>query len=59
VFYDAGKVVPHRSELDLKGLRHDYGFGVRFHGPTLTPLRLEVAKGNEGFVLVVATSAAF
>jgi len=59
VFYDAGKVVPHRSQLDLNGLKHDYGFGLRFHAPNLTPLRLELAKGTEGLVLVVATSAVF
>jgi hypothetical protein len=59
VFYDAGKVTEHKSELDLNGLKHDYGFGVRFHAPNITPLRLELAKGNEGLKLVVATSAVF
>jgi len=60
IFYDAGKVVAQRKDLDLSGgFKHDIGFGVRFHGPTATPLRLEVAKGREGFVLVFATGAAF
>ncbi len=59
VFYDAGKVTASRSDLDLDGMKHDYGFGLRFHGPISTPLRLEVAKGSEGLVFVVATSAVF
>ena len=33
VFYDAGKVTARTSDLDLKGLKSDFGFGVRFHGP--------------------------
>ena len=32
------------SDLDFDGLKHDYGFGLRFHGPISTPLRLELAK---------------
>ena len=31
VFYDAGKVGPRTSDLDLQGLQHDFGFGFRFH----------------------------
>ena len=59
VFYDAGKVTALRSDLDLNGMKHDYGFGLRFHGPISTPLRVELAKGREGLVLVIATSAVF
>ena len=32
-FYDAGKVAARRADLDFDGLKSDYGFGVRFHGP--------------------------
>jgi hypothetical protein len=59
VFFDAGKVTASRSDLNFKGMKHDYGFGVRFHGPLSTPLRAEIARGNEGLVFVVSTSAAF
>jgi hypothetical protein len=59
VFYDAGKVTARRSDLDFDGLKHDYGFGVRFHGPISTPLRVELARGSDGLILVVATSAVF
>lgn len=59
VFYDAGKVTSRRSDLDFDGLKHDYGFGLRFHGPFYTPLRVELARGSDGLVFVVSTSAIF
>lgn len=58
-FYDAGKVERLTADLNLDGLKHDFGFGVRFHGPISTPLRIDLAKSSEGLVLVFATSAAF
>jgi outer membrane translocation and assembly module TamA len=59
VFYDTGKVAARREDLDFKGLKSDYGFGVRFHGPFTTPLRIEVARSPEGTRLVFSTSAIF
>jgi outer membrane translocation and assembly module TamA len=59
VFFDAGKVTARRSDLDFDGMKHDFGFGLRFHGPISTPLRIELAKGSEGLVFVIATSAVF
>ena len=59
VFYDAGKVAARRADLDLDGLKSDYGIGVRFHGPVSTPLRIEVAKSPEGARLIVSTHAIF
>jgi hypothetical protein len=59
VFYDAGKATTHRSDLDLSDLRSDYGFGIRLHGAAVTPLRIDLAKGNEGFAIVFAASHAF
>jgi hypothetical protein len=59
VFYDTGKVAASRSDIDFDGLRHDIGFGVRFHGLIATPLRIELAKSNEGLHLVFSSSAAF
>ena len=47
-FFDAGKVTPERSQLDLNDLKTDFGIGVRFHSLLATPLRVEWAKGNEG-----------
>ena len=59
VFYDAGKVTSRTSDLDLTDLKSDYGFGFRFHGPLATPLRIELAKSNEGLQLVFSAKAAF
>jgi hypothetical protein len=59
IFYDTGKVTASRDELDFDGLKSNWGLGVRFHGSVATPLRIEVAKGSEGWHLVFAGSAAF
>jgi len=59
LFFDAGKVAAHRSDLDLSGMKTDYGLGFRLHGPMATPLRIEFTKGSEGFGLVLAASEAF
>jgi hypothetical protein len=58
-FYDTGKVARLTEDLDLDGLKQDYGFGLRFHSPISTPLRIDLAKSEEGLVLVFGTSAAF
>jgi outer membrane protein assembly factor BamA len=59
VFYDAGKVTERTSDLDLKHLKSDYGFGVRFHAPLVTVLRVDVARSNEGTRLVFAAGPSF
>ena len=59
VFYDAGKVAARASDLDLNHLKSDYGFGVRFHAPLATVLRIDVARSNEGTRLVFAASPSF
>ena len=59
IFYDAGKVAARREDLDFSGLQNDFGFGVRFHGPFATPLRIEVAHSPEGTALIFASSAIF
>ena len=59
-FYDAGKVTSHTSDLDLDGLKDDYGFGIRFHGPFSTPLRVELARSRENsFSFIFSSSASF
>jgi Omp85 superfamily domain len=58
-FFDAGKVTAHKSDLDFNGLRSDYGFGLRFHGPFNTPFRVDLARSNEGLRVVFGTSSAF
>ena len=59
VFYDSGRVAHDLDAIKLNNLKHDVGLGFRFHGPTATPLRLEIAKGTEGLSLVFAASPVF
>jgi hypothetical protein len=59
IFYDAGKVTNRRSDLGFDGLKGDVGIGARFHGPASTPLRIELARGQEGLNLVFSGGAAF
>ena len=58
-FADAGKVAPLRTGLTFDRMRTDVGIGMRFHTPTSTVLRLEVARGWEGLRFVFATSSPF
>jgi hemolysin activation/secretion protein len=59
VFYDAGTVASEIDRLTLREFVSSWGFGARFHGPTVTPLRIELASGREGVRLVFASKAAF
>ena len=59
LFYDAGKVTRDRGDLDFNGLESNWGIGARFHGPTATVLRIEAARGSDGWHLVFSTNAAF
>ena len=60
IFYDAGKVASRTKDLDLDDLHDDYGFGVRFHGPFATPLRVELSRSPEAkFSLTFSSSASF
>ncbi len=59
LFYDAGKVTASRSDLDFDGLKTDFGVGFRLHGPMVTPLRIELAKSNEGLGIIFSSSATF
>ncbi len=59
LFYDAGKVTARRGDVNLDGLKDDYGLGFRFHGPAATLLRIELAKSNEGLAFVFASKASF
>jgi len=59
LFYDTGKVAARRADLDLNGLKHDYGFGFRLHGPFTTPVRIELARSPEGLRVIFAGDAIF
>lgn len=59
LFVDAGTVASEFASLSLRDVRTDYGAGVRFHTLRSTVLRLDVARGTEGWRVVLATSAPF
>jgi hypothetical protein len=59
LFYDTGKVTASSRDLNLDALKNDYGVGFRFHGPLATPLRVELARGNEGISFIFSASPAF
>jgi hypothetical protein len=59
LFVDAGHVARERSALGFSQLETDYGIGARFHGPSFTALRIELANGREGIRMVFAGSQAF
>ena len=59
LFYDAGKVSARRSDLTDGPLKSDYGLGFRMHGPLATPLRIELARSNEGLTLVFSAKSSF
>jgi outer membrane translocation and assembly module TamA len=59
IFVDAGEVAPERRDLDLTGLKTAVGIGGRFHGPTMTPLRVDLARGDEGFRLHITGGVSF
>ncbi|HUE89757.1 MAG TPA: BamA/TamA family outer membrane protein [Vicinamibacterales bacterium] len=59
LFVDAGKVAHERRDLDFDDLKTAYGIGLRIHGPTFTPLRLDVARGTEGIRVHLTGGIAF
>jgi hypothetical protein len=59
IFYETGKVASQKSDLDFNDLHDCYGFGVRFHAPTVTALRIEIARSSETTRLIFSASAPF
>ena len=59
LFYDAGHVAPRWRGLTIDDMKTDYGIGVRFHSLTMTALRLELSRGDEGWSTLLSTHAAF
>lgn len=59
IFYDAGKVESHRSDLDLDGLQTSWGGGIRLHGPGYTALRVELARSREGVKFIFSGGPSF
>jgi outer membrane protein assembly factor BamA len=48
LFFDAGKVMPHRTQLRFSELQTSAGFGFRFNARNHTFMRLDVGFSHEG-----------
>lgn len=59
LFIDAGQVASNRADFDLGQFDTAWGIGARFHGPTFNALRVDIARGREGFRYVVSGSQPF
>jgi hypothetical protein len=59
LFYDAGKVEPHRADLDLDGLQTSWGGGIRLHSPGVTAVRVDVARSREGVKFIFSGGPSF
>jgi hypothetical protein len=60
LFYDAGKVANRRSDLDMKDLEKDYGFGFRFNTDNGVVVRLDAGFGSrDGKHLYITFGGAF
>jgi outer membrane protein assembly factor BamA len=59
LFVDSGQVSPDVNTLAWDRMRTSWGIGARFHGPTFSALRVELARSPEGYQLVFATGPAF
>jgi outer membrane protein assembly factor BamA len=51
VFFDAGKVMPHRGWLNVSDLETSAGFGLRFNARNRTFMRIDAGFSHEGFGL--------
>lgn len=59
LFLDAGQVAADRHDFDFDEFDVAWGIGARFHGPSFTAFRIDVARGREGIRLVFAGSQPF
>lgn len=59
LFYDLGQVQPDTDRFRWKAFEKGWGIGARFHTPTASVLRLELARSREGWVLVAGANQPF
>jgi len=59
LFYEAGKVAAQSSDLDFNDLHDCWGFGIRFHTPAATPLRIDIARSVEGTRIIISGGTSF
>jgi hypothetical protein len=59
LFVDSGAVGPRLRSLASQRFETAYGIGTRIHGPGFTALRVEAARGSEGWRLVFTSGQPF
>jgi outer membrane protein assembly factor BamA len=59
LFYDVGMVASRLDQIARRSFVSNMGIGVRFHSPVATPIRMELAWGQEGTKIVFSSKAAF
>lgn len=59
LFADAGAAASRRRDFRTGAARTDVGVGLRFHTLSSTVLRLDLARGSEGWRFVFTNAAAF
>ena len=59
-FADAGEVTPNWGDIDFRGMKRGYGFGVRVHSETQTFARLDFGTGGgEGWQIFLKLGPSF
>jgi hypothetical protein len=59
LFLDAAQVAPSADEFNWSRMKTAWGIGARFHGPTFSALRIEMAHGAEGYHVIFTTGPVF
>jgi hypothetical protein len=59
LFLDAGQVAPDVDAFRWRAFETSWGIGARFHGPTFSVLRLELARSDEGWKIVAGVNQPF
>jgi hypothetical protein len=59
LFVDQGVVAPTLKDLRIDDFARGWGLGARFHGQRSTALRIEMARGFEGWQLHVSNHVSF
>ncbi|MGE0041849.1 MAG: BamA/TamA family outer membrane protein [Vicinamibacterales bacterium] len=59
LFVDSGAVAPSLAEIDDQRFYTAWGIGARLHGPAFTALRVELARGRDGWRAVFAAGQPF
>jgi hypothetical protein len=59
IFLDSGAVAPRLEDIDQDRFESAWGIGARFHGPAFSALRLELARGREGWRAIFAAAQPF